>query len=114
MCIRDRPKWVLPSLLNSPSSDYILHEPYGKVLIISPWNYPYQLALCPLIAAVAAGNKVVVKPSELTPNTSKIIAKIISEVFDKEHVTVIEGGIEVSEKLLSQRWDCLLYTSRCV
>jgi aldehyde dehydrogenase (NAD+) len=105
-----KPKWVLPSLLNFPSSDYILHEPYGKVLIISPWNYPYQLALCPLIAAVAAGNQVVVKPSELTPNTSKIIAKIISEVFDKEHVTVIEGGIDVSEKLLSKRWDYIFFT----
>jgi aldehyde dehydrogenase (NAD+) len=100
----------LPSLLNFPSSDYILHEPYGKVLIISPWNYPYQLALCPLIAAVAAGNQVVVKPSELTPNTSAIISKLISEVFDKEHVEVIEGGIEVSEKLLSQRWDYIFFT----
>jgi aldehyde dehydrogenase (NAD+) len=105
-----KPKWVLPSILNFPSSDYILHEPYGKVLIISPWNYPYQLALCPLIAVVAAGNQVVVKPSELTPNTSKIIAKIISEVFDKEHVEVAEGGIEVSEKLLAQRWDYIFFT----
>ncbi|MFY7739562.1 MAG: aldehyde dehydrogenase [Flavobacterium sp.] len=105
-----KPKWILPSLLNFPSSDYILHEPYGKVLIIAPWNYPYQLALCPLIAAVAAGNQVVVKPSELTPNTSAIIYKIVSEVFDKEHVEVIEGGIEVSEKLLSQRWDYIFFT----
>ena len=78
-----KPKWGLPSLLNFPSSDYILSEPYGKVLIISPWNYPYQLALCPLIAAVAAGNQGVVKPSELTPKTSSIISKIVLEVFDK-------------------------------
>lgn len=105
-----KPKWVLPSLLNFPSSDYILSEPYGKVLIISPWNYPYQLALCPLIAAVATGNQVVVKPSELTPNTSSIISKIVSEVFDKEHVTVIKGGIDVSEKLLTQRWDYIFFT----
>lgn len=105
-----KPKWVLPSLLNFPSSDYILSEPYGKVLIIAPWNYPYQLALCPLIAAVAAGNKIIVKPSELTPNTSAIIKKIISEVFDKEHVEVIEGGIEVSQQLLSQRWDYIFFT----
>ena len=105
-----KPEWVLPSLLNFPSSDYILREPYGKVLIIAPWNYPYQLALCPLIAAVAAGNQVVVKPSELTPNTSKIISKIISEVFDKEHVEVIEGGIEVSEQLLAERWNYIFFT----
>jgi len=87
----------LPSLLNFPSHDYIVREPYGKVLIIAPWNYPFQLALCPLIAAVAAGNQVVVKPSELTPNTSAVIAKIISETFDKNHVKVVEGGIEVSQ-----------------
>lgn len=105
-----KPKRVLPSLLNFPSSDYILSEPYGKVLVIAPWNYPYQLALCPLIAAVAAGNKVVVKPSELTPNTSAIIKKIISEIFDKEHVEVIEGGIEVSQQLLSHRWDYIFFT----
>jgi aldehyde dehydrogenase (NAD+) len=105
-----KPKWVLPSILNFPSSDYIINEPYGKVLIIAPWNYPFQLALCPLIAAVAAGNQVVIKPSELTPNTAAIISKIVSEVFDKEHVEVIEGGIEISEKLLAQRWDYIFFT----
>ena len=81
-----KPKRVLPSILNFPSTDFIYSEPYGKVLIISPWNYPFQLALCPLIAAVAAGNSVVLKPSELTPNTSSIIAEIISKVFSKNHV----------------------------
>ncbi|HNP33149.1 MAG TPA: aldehyde dehydrogenase [Flavobacterium sp.] len=105
-----RPKMVLPSLLNFPSTDYIYKEPYGKVLIIAPWNYPYQLAFCPLIAAVAAGNQVVVKPSELTPNTSKIVSKIISEVFDKTHVECIEGDYKVAEKLLAQRWDYIFFT----
>ncbi len=105
-----KPKKVLPSLLNFPSKDFIFSEPYGNVLIIAPWNYPYQLALCPLIAAVAAGNKVTIKPSELTLNTSKIILKIINEVFDKNHVEVVEGGIEVSQKLLEQRWDYVFFT----
>ncbi len=105
-----KPKWVLPSLLNFPSSDFILSEPYGKVLIIAPWNYPYQLALCPLIAAVAAGNQVVVKPSELTPNTSAIIFKIITEVFDRNHVEVKEGSVETSQQLLLQRWDYIFFT----
>lgn len=105
-----KPKMVLPSLLNFPSTDYIYKEPYGKVLIIAPWNYPYQLALCPLIAAVAAGNQVVVKPSELTPNTSSIIAKIISETFDKNHVKCIEGGVEITQELLAQRWDYIFFT----
>lgn len=105
-----KPKWVLPSLLNLPSTDYIYKEPYGKVLIIAPWNYPYQLALAPLIAAVAAGNQVVVKPSELTPNTSKIIAKIIAECFEKNHVDCIEGGTEVAKDLLAERWDYIFFT----
>jgi len=79
-------------------------------LIISPWNYPFQLALCPLISAVAAGNSVVLKPSELTPNTSKIITEIVSKVFSKNHVEVIEGGVEVSQNLLSQKWDYIFFT----
>lgn len=105
-----KPKKVLPSILNFPSRDYIYSEPYGKVLIISPWNYPFQLALCPLIAAVSAGNSVILKPSELTPNTSKIIAEIIAEAFEKNHVDVVEGGIKESQNLLSQRWDYIFFT----
>ncbi|MBC7523941.1 MAG: aldehyde dehydrogenase [Flavobacterium sp.] len=105
-----KPEHVFPTLVNFPSSDYILREPYGKVLIIAPWNYPYQLALCPLIAGVAAGNQIVLKPSELTVNTSKIIAKIVSEVFDKNHVEVVQGGTDVSTKLLAQRWDYIFFT----
>ena len=105
-----KPQLVLPSFLNFPSTDYIYKEPFGKVLIISPWNYPFQLALCPAIAAIAAGNQVILKPSELTENTSKIISKIISETFDKNHVEVIEGGILETEKLLAQRWDYIFFT----
>lgn len=104
------PKRVFPSLLNFPSKDYIYKEPYGKVLILAPWNYPFQLALCPLISAVAAGNQVVLKPSELTPKTSEIIHKIMGKVFDKNHVEVIEGGVEVSKQLLSERWDYIFFT----
>jgi aldehyde dehydrogenase (NAD+) len=105
-----KPKRVWPSLLNFPSTDYIYKEPYGNVLIIAPWNYPFQLALCPLISAVAAGNQVVLKPSELTPKTSAIIAKIIEKVFHQNHVKVIEGGVDASQKLLAQRWDYIFFT----
>lgn len=105
-----KPRRVFPSLLNFPSKDYIYKEPYGKVLIISPWNYPFQLALCPLISAFAAGNQVVLKPSELTPKTSEIIEKIISKVFHKNQVSVVEGGIEVAQQLLSERWDYIFFT----
>ncbi|KAF2517040.1 aldehyde dehydrogenase [Flavobacterium foetidum] len=105
-----KPKRVFPSLLNFPSSDYLYKEPYGNVLIIAPWNYPFQLALCPLIAAVAAGNKVTLKPSELTPHTSAVIAKIIEKTFHINHVEVFEGGVEVSNKLLEKRWDYIFFT----
>ncbi|MEE9408593.1 MAG: aldehyde dehydrogenase [Polaribacter sp.] len=103
-------KRVLPSLLNFPSSAKIHKEPYGAVLIISPWNYPYQLAFAPLIGAIAAGNTVVLKPSELTPHTSTVTKEIIEAVFDKKHVSVIEGGVDVSKELLAQRWDYIFFT----
>lgn len=105
-----KPKWVFPSMLNFPSTDYIYSEPYGKVLIIAPWNYPFQLALSPLIAAVAAGNQVVLKPSEMASHTASILEIIISETFDSTHVEVFQGGAEVSEKLLEQRWDYIFFT----
>ena len=105
-----KPKMVLPSILNFPSLDYIYKEPYGKVLIISPWNYPFQLAVSPAIAAIAAGNSVTIKPSELTPNTSALIAKIFSDLFEKNHVEVIQGGIETSQDLLAKRWDYIFFT----
>ncbi|MBQ0769821.1 MAG: aldehyde dehydrogenase [Bizionia sp.] len=105
-----KPKRVFPSLLNFPSTDKIYSEPYGTVLIIAPWNYPYQLAMAPLIAAIAAGNTVVLKPSELTPNTSELLNEIVSKIFKPEHVVVIEGGVAVAEELLAQRWDYIFFT----
>lgn len=105
-----KPKMVLPSILNFPSLDYVYKEPYGNVLIISPWNYPFQLAVSPAIAAIAAGNSVTIKPSELTPNTSALIEKIFSNLFEKSHVEVIQGGIETSQALLAKRWDYIFFT----
>jgi aldehyde dehydrogenase (NAD+) len=105
-----RPEFVAPVLLTFPSKSRIHKEPYGTVLIISPWNYPFQLVFSPLIGTVAAGNTVVVKPSEHAPNTSKVIAGIISAVFDKNHVCVVEGDAIVAEKLLEERWDYIFFT----
>jgi aldehyde dehydrogenase (NAD+) len=105
-----KPEWVLPSLLNFPSSDYIYKEPYGKVLIISPWNYPFQLALSPVIAAFAAGNQVTLKPSELTPNTSAFLSKIIREVFDIKEVVAVLGDAELAKSLLEKKWDYIFFT----
>ena len=105
-----KPKRVLPSLLNFPSSDYIYSEPYGKVLIISPWNYPFQLALSPVIAAYAAGNQVTLKPSELTPNTSSLLSRIIREVFDVQEVVAVLGDAELAKNLLEKKWDYIFFT----
>ncbi|OWP85972.1 aldehyde dehydrogenase, partial [Flavobacterium covae] len=105
-----KPKRVFPSLLNFPSADYLYSEPYGKILIISPWNYPIQLAFSPLIAAVAAGNKVTLKPSELTPNSSSIISKIVRETFEIDQVVVITGDYTIAQDLLSKRWDYIFFT----
>ena len=105
-----KPERTSSSLANFPSSSYIYSEPYGTVLIISPWNYPFLLSISPLIGAIAAGNTAVIKPSELTPVTSSLIAKIIKNVFSEEHVTVIEGGIPIAQELLQQKWDYIFFT----
>lgn len=105
-----QPKRVKASLLNFPSRAKVHYEPYGTALTIAPWNYPFQLAIGPIIGAIAAGNTVVLKPSELTPKTSVLIAKIIEETFDKNHVAVVQGDKEVAERLLKQRWDYIFFT----
>ncbi len=98
------------SLLNFPSKEWIQPEPYGKVLVISPWNYPFMLTMSPLIGALAAGNTAILKPSEFSPNTSKIIARIIRKVFPPEYVAVVEGGVEVSTELLAEKWEYIFFT----
>ena len=105
-----RRKSVRPSLLNYPSSDYIIPQPYGITLHISPWNYPFQLSIAPLIGAVAAGNTVVLKPSEYSENTSIILEKIIENVFEEGFVKVVQGGPEVSSELLDHHWDYIFFT----
>lgn len=105
-----KPKRVKPSMLTFPSSDYIYKEPYGTVLVIAPWNYPFLLAIEPLIMAIAAGNTVVVKPSELTVHTSQLVTEIIKSVFVTEHATSIEGGIPIATELLEQQWDYIFFT----
>ncbi len=101
---------ISSSLINFLSSDYIIPEPYGVTLNISPWNYPFQLSISPLIGAVAAGNTVVLKPSEFSSKTSEIIKKIIENTFEKGHVDVILGGPEIGSKLLDFNWDYIFFT----
>lgn len=98
------------SIINFPASSYTIRRPYGLTLIISPWNYPFNLALQPLVGAIAGGNCVVVKPSEFSPSTSKIISKIIGECFEPEYVAVLEGDKEVNQKLLKEKFDYIFFT----
>src|SRR5699024_3658475 len=86
------------------------YEPYGVTLLISPWNYPIQLALVPAIGAIAAGNTVVLKPSELAPHTSKLLNEMIENTFDSNFFTVVEGDKTVSDKLLNEQVDDIVFT----
>lgn len=105
-----KPKRVSGTLINFPSYNYTVAEPYGSVLIIAPWNYPVQLALLPMVGAIAAGNTVVIKPSELSPNTSSVLKKIMEAWFKEEYVAVVEGGVEVNQDLLNQNFDYIFFT----
>jgi len=100
---------VTPLILK-PSTSYVLKEPLGVVLVISPWNYPIHLAINPLIGALAAGNCVVIKPSEITSNCSTLLAKLIPKYLDPSAVTVIEGGVPETTALLKENFDHIIYT----
>lgn len=105
-----RTRRTAPSIGQAPGKAKIYPEPYGTVLIISPWNYPLLLALDPLVAAVAAGNCCIIKPSEYAPATSLLLHRLISRTFDPGHVCIIEGGSDVGEALLECRFDYIFYT----
>src|SRR5574343_1833654 len=110
--IKSWAKWkrVRTNLTNFPAKSYIVPEPLGVSLIIGAWNYPYQLSLAPAIAALAAGNTVVLKPSELPENTSKVMAKMINDNFDPRILRVIEGGVEITTELLNNKFDKIFFT----
>ena len=92
------------------TNSYIVREPKGVVFIIAPWNYPFQLSVMPLLAAIASGNSVFLKPSEKTPNTSLLINNMVSELFQPQDVVVFEGGEEVVSPLLEEKFDHIFYT----
>lgn len=93
-----------------PSRSYVVKEPLGTSLIISPWNYPVQLLLNPLVGAISAGCTAVLKPSPYVPNVSQVIADMIAETFEQSYVAVIQGNREVNKMLLEQRWDVIFFT----
>lgn len=113
--IKNLGKWVQPqqvktSLAAFPGKSGIIKEPYGVVLIMSPWNYPFLLSLQPLIGAIAAGNCCILKPSAYSPAVSAVIKKIIREAFPAKYITVVEGGRKENVSLLEQRFDYIFFT----
>ncbi|WZE72647.1 aldehyde dehydrogenase [Macrococcus sp. CCM 2573] len=103
-------KSVTTPMMQFPAKSFIKYEPYGTVLIIGPFNYPFQLVMSPLIGALAAGNCAVVKPSEMTPQTSMVVQEILEEVFPEDYVKVIQGEKEVTSQLLDERFDYIFFT----
>ncbi|GAC1586523.1 MAG: aldehyde dehydrogenase family protein [Acidimicrobiales bacterium] len=104
------PEKVKLPLAQKPGKAYVRREPLGVVLVIAPWNYPVQLLLLPVAAALAAGNAVVAKPSELAPATSAAIARLVPRYLDADAVRVVQGGVSETTALLEQRWDHIFYT----
>lgn len=113
--VKDLPSLMSPEkvptpLTMQPGTSFIYKEPYGVVLVLAPWNYPVQLAFSPLIGAIAAGNRVVVKPSEMTPHCAQIIAEVVAQVFTEEEVQVVLGGVEETTQLLKEQFDYIFFT----
>lgn len=107
--------WMRPHKVPTPMSlfgtrSYVYYEPRGVVLIIGPWNYPFQLVLAPVIAAVAAGNCAIIKPSELTPHTSALIVELLGAVFTEDEIAVVEGDHVVAQQLLALPFDHFFFT----
>jgi len=113
--LRNIDDWVKPeavsrNVMTSMDRPVVYREPYGVVLVIGPWNYPFQLPLLPCAGAIAAGNAVVIKPSEMAPACSALIAKLIPEYLDESLYRVVEGGVPETTELLKQRFDYIFYT----
>ena len=113
--IQNLQKWSAPKRVRTPlylfpGKSKIQKEPYGSVLILWPYNYPVQLLAEPLIGAIAAGNCAVLKPSELTPHVSEAMYQIVHSTFKEEYIACVEGGVEVNQELLSQKFDYIFFT----
>lgn len=113
--IKQLKSWTKPQKVAStpeqfPSTAMIYPEPLGVVLIIAPWNYPFQLIISPLVGAIAAGNCAILKPSELAPHTSQIVAQIFQNNFEPAYISVVEGGVETSQQLLKEKFDHIFFT----
>lgn len=113
--VKNLKKWMKPKSLSTswslkPASAKLFPEPFGVTLIIAPWNYPFQLAIAPMIGAIAAGNTVILKPSELSVQTEKLLSEVINSTFDSQYIHVFTGGKEVGQDLLKQKFDFIFFT----
>ena len=105
-----RPRKVSLPLSQRPGAAWVQPEPLGVMLVIGPWNYPFQMIISPLVGAISAGNCAILKPSEHAPATAKVLAKLVAETFDPAHVALVEGGVETAQALLAERFDHILFT----
>ncbi|MAD45407.1 MAG: coniferyl-aldehyde dehydrogenase [Oceanospirillaceae bacterium] len=108
-------RWMKPSrrhvsMLFAPSHNHVMYQPLGVIGIMVPWNYPIQLAVLPLATALSAGNRAMIKMSEFTPATNKVLHKMLADVFSEEQVAVVEGEVEVSSAFAELPWDHLIFT----
>lgn len=113
--LRHVSRWAKPEkrsagIFNFPGSARAYRDPHGVCLVMSPWNYPFQLSLMPVVGAIATGNTVVLKPSAYSPATSALIALLVRETFPEEYIAAVEGGREVNQDLLAQRFDYIFFT----
>lgn len=113
--IKHLDEWMRIKKVGTPmtmlgSNAYIQYEPKGTALIIAPWNYPFNLALGPLVSALAAGCTAIIKPSEMTPHTSALIRRLVEETYDQSQVAVFEGEVDVAQKLLTKPFDHIFFT----
>lgn len=105
-----KPKRVKTPMTNMPGSSKVYRVPYGQTLIIAPWNYPFSLAMVPLVSAIAAGNTVILKPSEYTPKVSNAIKTLIEDVFNEEYIKVVLAGVDGTTQLLKNKFDMIFFT----
>ncbi len=105
-----KPRKVKTPLINFPSESVVYPEPFGCVLVMAPWNYPFQLALAPLAAALCAGNCAIVKPSNYSPSVSAVVESLLNDVFPPEYVAVVTGGREANASLLELKFDYIFFT----
>ena len=105
-----KPRRVKTTLENFPSSAWVQPDPLGVVLIIGPWNYPFQLMVSPLVGAIAAGNCAILKPSEHAPHTAQVVADLIADTFDPAYISLFQGDADVSQQLLAEKFDHIFFT----